>query len=276
MIKGEENNNDGLKKKEAEAFKHDHLFNVQSEMILLGNVINRLELVDDYHGCLQENDFYDLNNQQVWQFLCEYYRKYGTDWDATKVNGLHTFMKLEGEKVFPATKKEHAYAQLRLYRKLGTYGPADSEAYRCVKKLSMLRSLYDKGHGIECFLDRSDFKQLTVDDIAKMICAEVDAYTLSSRLRRTEQFGPDIRKRAMRFLEKPEFGLQTPFGFINEYMHGLCPNDLTMIGAHLRGSTGSGRSSRKSRLSATSGSYALRRWRRTVCAWRSCAAGIRQ
>lgn len=105
MIKGEEKNNDGLKKKEAEAFKHDRLFNVQSEMILLGNVINRLELVDDYHGCLQESDFYDLNNQQVWQFLCEYYRKYGTDWDATKVNGLHTFMKLEGEKVFPATKK---------------------------------------------------------------------------------------------------------------------------------------------------------------------------
>ena len=46
-------------------------------------------------------------------------------------------------------------------------------------------------------------------------------------------------ERALKFFEKPEIGLQTPFSFINEHLHGLCPNDFTLIGG--LSNTGKGR-----------------------------------
>lgn len=49
----------------------------------------------------------------------------------------------------------------------------------------------------------------------------------------------DIVERAKHFLEEPEQGINTPFPFINTHMHGLCENDLTLIGG--LSNTGKGR-----------------------------------
>lgn len=69
--------------------------------------------------------------------------------------------------------------------------------------------------------------------------SKIDARSDSLAVKQPSLLCENIVERAKNFLDKPEQGLNTPFPFINTHMHGLCNNDLTLIGG--LSNTGKGR-----------------------------------
>lgn len=159
--------------------------------------------------------------------------------DLTRLNAIaQTLYEQAGIKFSERTMKEFADAMASLKR-IGTFQPADNEAYRRVKLFSALRQLENAGINVEDIYERSDFMRLTADKAIALVYEKLDPIANSSALHPHEDFNSNMTERALDFFMKPEIGLQTPFSFINEHMHGLCPNDFTLIGG--LSNTGKGR-----------------------------------
>ena len=58
--------------------------NTTAELILLGYIINNMSLLEQYGSCLQKNDFHDKPNRILYDFLCDYYRNFGTEYSKIK------------------------------------------------------------------------------------------------------------------------------------------------------------------------------------------------
>lgn len=80
---------------------------------------------------------------------------------------------------------------------------------------------------------------MTAADILDSYYTKLDSLAEHATFDTSEEFSGDVVERARSFSLEPEMGITTPFEFINEHMHGLCPNDLTMIGGLTN--TGKGR-----------------------------------
>lgn len=211
---------------------NDDLKCVGSEAMLIGHIIKRIGMIAEYEYCLSEEDFTETLYQQLWTFLKRYYHEYaGAEIDQKKVNALYVKMLMDdGFKFLTREYDKNPYKLIKDCGKMGGNVHRDNPAFCEVKKFTLLRRLEKAGYNVEDILKRDDFKILTVDDIKKIKYEQFDSIIKMSRLHVHEDFGKNIRKRAMRFLDEPEIGLQTPFEFINYHMHGLCKNDLTLIG----------------------------------------------
>lgn len=237
---------------------YDDLHDVMSEMILLGNIINRIELVGEYSDCLCDEDFTDSVNRKLWLFLKEYYREYGAvELEEVRVNAKYMEMLDRLKFKFDYGYQKKPFKLVKEYRAFGAAVPPDNEAFRRVKKMSLLRRLNEIGYNVAPIIARDDFRQLTSEDIEQIIYGKVDEAMSLSQLHPRIDLSKDFKQRAMRFLEEPEVGLQTPFPFINDYMHGLCKNDMLLIG----GISNSG----KGRLLMTMLTWLVVHERQTVC-----------
>ena len=206
------------------------LYNAQSELSLLGNIINNMDLISQYNNILVSSDFSDSFTRSMYDFLCSYYQMYGTEINNMKINNFACEYCLSNNKL-PIGIKE-LWKNIVSIKQLGIIdGVADSEQFRTVKKYAMLRKLESTGYNVDNILNLDDFYKMTADDIANIVYQEIDSATETRNITPKVDMSADIVSRAFHFLEAPEIGLQTPFEFINSYMHGLCKNDFTLIGA---------------------------------------------
>ena len=53
---------------------------VVSEMCLLGNILKNLDLLTEYEGVLQVEDFYDNATKEFYLFLGDYHRRFGSEY----------------------------------------------------------------------------------------------------------------------------------------------------------------------------------------------------
>lgn len=210
---------------------YDDLHDAMSEMILLGNIINRIELVGEYSDCLCDEDFTDKANRKLWQFLKEYYREYGAgELEEMKVNAKYLEMLARLKFKFDYEYHKKPFKLVKEYGGLGSAAPADNEAFKRVKKMSLLRQLDKIGYDVAPIIAQEDFWLLCAEDVEQIIYGKVDEAMSLSKLHPRADLSKDFKQRALGFLEEPEVGLQTPFPFINDYMHGLCKNDMILIG----------------------------------------------
>ena len=70
----------------------------------------------------------------------------------------------EGIKFPEKTKKEFLDA-IGTLKRIGTFQPADNEAYRSVKRFSVLRQLEKQGIDVDDIYERADFRSLTADEV---------------------------------------------------------------------------------------------------------------
>lgn len=73
------------------------LSNTTAELVLLGHIINNLSLLEQYGSCLQKNDFNDETGRILFDFLCDYYRNFGTEYSEGKVNMLYLKWKADNQ-----------------------------------------------------------------------------------------------------------------------------------------------------------------------------------
>jgi len=215
--------------------------NVMAELILIGNIMHNIELINEYAGSLSADDFADEATRYFYTVLESYYTIYGTEemfCDHISVVVLN-LLEEKGIKLPPGMTKKNCVQYFWDAKRFGSLQPADSEAYRIVKRNSMLRQLENAKIDVQDILEREDFAELTADKVVGLVYEKIDPLANAAALHPHEDFSSDMVERALKFFEKPEIGLQTPFPFINEHMHGLCPNDFTLIGG--LSNTGKGR-----------------------------------
>ena len=206
--------------------------NIHIEILLLGNILRNPGLINDYTGVLFAEDFEDPTARYLYTVMQEYYAVYGNQKLSDGCLPLITFTLLEekGLKYPPGLTTKNFADMVASIQRFGSDQPADSDAYRIVKRNSILRQLEDAHIDVQDIYEREDFSDLTADKVMSLIYERIDPLANAAALHPHEDFSSNITERALRFFEKPEIGLQTPFSFINEHMHGLCPNDFTLIG----------------------------------------------
>ena len=213
---------------------------VVSEMCLLGNILKNLDLLTEYEGVLQVEDFYDNATKEFYLFLGDYHRRFGSEYKELFANAAYTEYKKshkEFRQLFPSVTFPQVLGSIR---DLGLENePADSDAFRRVKACSFMRKLNASGFSTDSFMKENKYLSMTTADMLDTYCAKLDSLAEHVEIDTSEEFSGDVVERARKFLETPEFGIPAPFEFINEQMHGLCPNDLTMIGGLTN--TGKGR-----------------------------------
>lgn len=214
--------------------------NSHSERLLLGNIVCNPSLISEYADTLSPYDFADADARYLYCVLQGYYAAYG-DEEVTpeRISAIAANLQEETGLRMPGMTPEALQQYLVTIRKLGIFQPADSEAYQSVKRYSMLRQLEAIGIDVREIYEREDFADLTAENVIGLIYEKLDPIANAASLHPHEDFCSNIAKRALRFFENPEIGLQLPFAFINEHMHGLCPNDFTLIGG--LSNTGKGR-----------------------------------
>lgn len=208
--------------------------NTTAELILLGHIINNMSLLEQYGSCLQKNDFHDKPNRILYDFLCDYYRNFGTEYSQDKVNILYLKWKSDNKEFSKHFSQAKVFwKNLKTLKKLGsTNALVDNIHYQSVKKASCLRRLKEAGIDTK-FIEKSEnFSNMTSDEIMRLVSDNVDNISQNCMLHPTIDLVSKIKDTACSFIVKPDFGFQTPFTFINDYIHGLCKNDLTMIGAN--------------------------------------------
>ena len=211
-----------------------------SEMLLIGNIMNNLGLLNEYGDTLSSDDFTDLLCRYLFQVIKRCHALYG-DVEVTDTYFSSAVLNLADEFgiKFPSMSGKKIVETAFTIKGVGSLQPADSEAYRAVKRYTMLRQLDKAGVDVWNIKEHPDFSQLTADQIVSLVYEKIDPLANAVSLHPHEDFGSNIKERALRFFEKPEIGLQTPFSFLNDHLHGLCPNDFTLIGG--LSNTGKGR-----------------------------------
>ena len=210
------------------------------ELILLGNILNNLSLIAEYADTVSAEDFTFESWQNLYRILQSYYAIYGNE-EVTDNHLDFTASKLiyESKLSMSKGKKDKLVCDAMEVKRIGSVQSADSEAYQNVKRCSVLRKLRESGINIDDICQLPELTEMTAEDVMAQVYERLDPLANAVTLHPHEDFSGNITERALRFFEKPEIGLQTPFAFINEYMHGLCPNDFTLIGG--LSNTGKGR-----------------------------------
>lgn len=213
-----------------------------AEMILLGHIINNLSLLEQYSACLTKEDLQDGSMRVLYNFLCDFHKNYNTEKSIefgleksmNKVNMLYLKWKIgdkDFQKYFASDKKFREI--LRTLKYLGDENAlVDNMHYHMVKKASCLRQLKESGIDTSFIENNEDFQSLTSDEMMRLVSEKVDDLSQNCALHPTVDLVSTIKDTACRFMVEPDRGLQTPFAFINDYIHGLRRNDLTMIGAN--------------------------------------------
>lgn len=203
---------------------------VMAELLLIGNIVRNMELIDTYRECLAEDDFEDEAARLAYRFLREYVRQFGTEVTESYTNALYVDRFMQ-DKRFKQCFQGKPYKMLREAKELGVDNcGANNAAFKDVKRNKTIRVLHEQGFPIEKLLEGKNIKELTVDDIFELVQGELEACAPNITLRVAEDMGSNLVELAHGFLVSPEVGVQTPFSFVNEHMHGLYKNDLTMIG----------------------------------------------
>ena len=212
---------------------------VHAELLLLGNMMQAPDLVKAYEGVLSKVDFADAYAQELFCFLQEYAKWY-PDEEVCQEHFNALLVSLLNENVkFRHITKRTGWKDALMVKKLGCVSDPDSEAYKAVKKYSILRNMENSGYDVDGILNRPDFRELEIEELQRLIAEDVEERLEFQRLRKCEDFGSGMTQRALRFFDAPEIGYQTPFSFINYHLHGLYKNDLTLIGG--LSNTGKGR-----------------------------------
>lgn len=218
----------------------DATHNAFSEIVLIGSIMKNIELMSEYDGILSVDDFKDESIRSIFRILQSYYAIYGSEeLEQTHYNLIVAKLIEESDVSLRYINLKKPWTDVQKIRKCGALQPADNEAFRDVKRCSTLRQLQSAGFDIKEICEHPDLKTFTSDDVVKMVYEKLDPVFNAASLHPREDFSSNIMERALRFFENPEIGLQTPFSFINEHMHGLCPNDFTLIGG--LSNTGKGR-----------------------------------
>lgn len=218
---------------------HD-IKNATSELLLLGNIMHNSGLIGEYADALSADDFHDSFTRYVFQVLQNYYAIYGAEEvQQEHFNGIAVKLLEETGLKCPGISMKSLWKKIHEIKRLGSLQPADNEAYQNVKRYAILRKFQCAGINVDSICQRPDFRELDADKVIELVYEQIDSIANVASLHPHEDFSTNITERALRFFEKPEIGLQTPFSFINEHMHGLCPNDFTLIGG--LSNTGKGR-----------------------------------
>ena len=203
---------------------------VQAELCLLGNILKNMDLISIYRGVLTEDDFSDAAAKYIYGFLQEYEKKFGVDFDQMK-SALLYLECCERDRQYRKYFGKNINDVLLTTKGLGIEGcGAENSAFISVKRNRAIRVLADQGFPIEKLLEDKNITNWTADDIFGLIQKELDSCAPNILVREAEDLGSNLVEVALGFLSEPEVGVQTPFSFINEHMHGLYKNDLTMIG----------------------------------------------
>ena len=214
--------------------------NLQSQLCLMGNIVQHPELLVEYEGILDESDFTDDAVRIAFAAYKEAYRRYEEVPSPELLNVVITdfwHRDPKARQIFPGKGFSKF---LNDVSKLGTKdAPLDSWAFRGVKKGKLIRALNKIGVSTKSICEQADFHLMTAADILDSYYTKLDSLAEHATFDTSEEFSGNVVERARSFLREPEMGITTPFEFINEHMHGLCPNDLTMIGGLTN--TGKGR-----------------------------------
>ncbi len=203
---------------------------VNAELCLIGNILENMELLDSYKECLAEDDFEDAAFRRLYRFLIEYGNRFGNELDEMKVNILYLEF-CDRDSKYQSYFKKTIYTIIKQIRPLGVKDcGANNDAFIQVKRNKAIRELLNQGFPVERILEDKNVAGLTADDVMDLVRGELEDCTTKFTLRKREDLGSNLVALARNFLVSPEVGIQTPFDFINEHMHGLYKNDLTMIG----------------------------------------------
>ena len=185
----------------------------------------------DYSTILQLDDFSDKAAKYIYLFIIKYFSQYGSDWDEDRSNLIYLRC-IEEISGFRGLFKPKEFPQyLDTIRRCGlSNAPADNENFQTVKRYAILRKLKNDGFDVDCILERDDFHSLTADNVLNLYYEKLDKLSSVSSANHVECWKDNVVAKAINLLSEPEYGIGTPFDFINEHMHGLCKNDLTMIG----------------------------------------------
>ena len=204
--------------------------NVNSELCLIGNILQNMELLDSYRGCLFEEDFNDEGARKIYRFLLEYEQQFGTEFDQTKSAMLY----------LQFCEQEYRYRQCfgktinKMLMDVKALGVKNCGVYNSafinVKRNGAIRRLHKQGFPVKKLLEDKNITELTAEDVFALVQNKLETCAPQPTLRKEENLGSNLVDLAHGFLTSPEVGVQTPFSFINEHMHGLYKNDLTMIG----------------------------------------------
>lgn len=205
---------------------------VSSEMCLLGNILQNMELFPQYKNVLSENDFEDQACNVVFQIISEYYLRFGTAYDTFKMGLIIAEFAEKNPKISKLASVKQFYPKIiSPIIALGSANqPANSNVFSTVKRNSTIRQLLANGFPVEKLLKSENVNMLTADDVIGIVQRNLDALSHTTSLTCAEDIGCNLVEKARQFLDAPEIGIQTPFSFINIHMHGLCKNDVTMLG----------------------------------------------
>ena len=197
-------------------------------------------LMAEYEDTLSGTDFADDSCRYLYLILQSYYEHYGNETMTEEhLSFAGTKLIYDSKLELSATKLKQLLDRAKDIKSVGSLQSADSKAYQNVKRCSTLRKLFESGINVDDICQRSELAEMTAEDVMALVYEKLDPFANAVTLHPHEDFSGNITERALRFFEKPEIGLQTPFAFINKHMHGLCPNDFTLIGG--LSNTGKGR-----------------------------------
>lgn len=208
--------------------------NITAELVLLGNILNDMTLIERYGCCLQREDFHDQGSGTIYEFLCDYIKNFGTEYSTEKVGIMYLKWKTTNKIIAKTYSTLKSFIKnLDSLKELGvTNAPVDNIHYQAVKKDSCLRKLKAAGINTTFIEETENFKSMTADDIMRLVAEKVDDLSQNCMLHPAIDLVSTIKDTACRFMVEPDQGFETPFAFINDYIHGLRKNDLTMIGAN--------------------------------------------
>ena len=169
---------------------------------------------------MQKNDFHDETGRILFDFLCDYYKNFGTEYSEGKVNMLYLKWKADNQELSKYfNSKKIFWENFRTLKGLGNANAlVDNIQYQAVKKASCLRHLKEAGIDTT-FIEKSEnFTNMTSDEIMRLVSDKVDNISQNCMLRPTVDLVSKIKETACRFMIKPDYGFQTPFAFINDYI----------------------------------------------------------
>ncbi len=211
----------------------DELNSCNAELILLGHIANKMSLISTYKHSITADDFSGSETKKLWLTLMDYDKQYpGSEMEETEFNAVYLLAAADPERLFYGEYRQKPFKLVREVRKLGGDVAADNEAFRTVSKMSLLRKLRTFGYNVKRITERSDFRDLTANNIRGIVYCDMEDVMHGGRLSSCDDFTSGVLERAKQLLLEPEAGVQTPLGFINHHMHGFCPNDLILIGAN--------------------------------------------
>lgn len=203
--------------------------------------MKNLNLIDEYNGILEKDDFGDAACRDIYEFLVEYRNEFGTCF--SKENASMLYYKMLTSKRILCSHLRSASKFLGIIDSIRRLGTEDAQTgspqFESVKKFSLLRKLNSTGIDTEVFFKNERVENIAASEIVDRCYSKLDELSNSLAVKQPSLLCENIVERAKNFLDKPEQGLNTPFSFINTHMHGLCNNDLTLIGG--LSNTGKGR-----------------------------------